>query len=95
MATIEYARYLKSLGVTIIVHTARGMRSCGGNVGRVMAGPAHAVYDVLKRFEIPCDELYFGKPYADAYIDDLALPRLACDDVCPIDAYPSNAAPVS
>jgi capsule biosynthesis phosphatase len=79
VATIEYARYLKSLGVTIIVHTARGMRSCGGNVGRVMAGPAHAVYDVLKRFNIPCDELYFGKPFADAYIDDLA--HNVCEDL--------------
>jgi len=72
LATIEYARYLKSLGITLIVQTARGMRSCGGNVGLIMAGPAQAVYDVLKRYEIPCDELYFGKPYADTYID---LPR--------------------
>lgn len=34
------------------------------------------MYEVFARFEIPCDELYFMKPYADLYIDDLAY------DVC-------------
>jgi hypothetical protein len=37
------------------------------------------VYDVLKRYGIPCDELYFGKPYAHTYIDDLA--HNVCEDL--------------
>jgi hypothetical protein len=55
------------------------MRSCGGNTGLIMARSAQVVYDVLKHYEIPCDELYFGKPYADAYIDDLA--HNVCEDL--------------
>jgi dTDP-glucose pyrophosphorylase len=78
-ATIEYARYLKSLGNTIIVQTARGMRSSGGNPGSVHARAAKAVYDALERFEIPCDELFFLKPHADIYIDDLA--HNVCNDL--------------
>merc|ERR1712000_341236 len=30
-------------------------------------------FETIAKFQIPCDELYFGKPYADAYIDDKAL----------------------
>lgn len=71
-ATIEYARFLKSLGNTIIIQTARGMKSCGGNPGLIHASPAKSVYAVLERYNIPCDELYFQKPHADMYIDDLA-----------------------
>lgn len=78
-ATIEYARYLKSLGNTIIVQTARGMRSSGGNPGVVHARAAKAVYSALERFQIPCDELYFLKPLADIYIDDLA--HNVCNDL--------------
>jgi hypothetical protein len=29
--------------------------------------------DTLEKYEIPYDEIYFGKPYADFYIDDLAV----------------------
>lgn len=78
-ATIDYLRFLKRLGNTIIIYTARGMRSCGGNLGLVHARSAAAVYDVLDRFHIPYDELYLGKPYADCYIDDLA--QNACLDL--------------
>lgn len=70
-ATIDYATFLEGLGTTIIIQTARGMRSCGGNLGIVHAHTAADVYDVIKRFNIPCDGLYYGKPCADCYIDDL------------------------
>ena len=30
-------------------------------------------FETLDKFNIPYDEIYFGKPYADFYIDDLAL----------------------
>lgn len=78
-ATIEYARYLKNLGNTIIIQTARGMRSCGGNLGLLHVQAAASVHAVLERFAIPCDELYFGKPHADVYIDDLA--HNVCEDL--------------
>lgn len=77
--TIQFARYLKSLGNKIIIQTARGMRSCDGNLGLVNTRAAKAVYAVLEAFDIPCDELFFGKPYAHVYIDDLAYN--VCEDL--------------
>ena len=78
-STIEYARFLKRMGNVIIIQTARGMRSCAGNLGLVQVKAAPAVRDVLTRLNIPCDELYFGKPYAHVYIDDLA--HNVCEDL--------------
>ncbi|UJR07104.1 hypothetical protein I4U23_011392 [Adineta vaga] len=49
---------LKSKGHEIVINTARKMVSCNDNVDE--AG-------------IPYDELYFGKPYGDIYIDDRAF----------------------
>lgn len=70
---INYLKYLKSLGHTIIIYTARRMKTHSGNIGAVTADIASITIDTLKKYEIPFDELYFGKPYADFYIDDLAL----------------------
>lgn len=77
--TIQFARYLKSLGNIIIIQTARGMRSCEGNMGLVHTSAARAVYAILEQLDIPCDELFFGKPYAHVYIDDLA--QNVCEDI--------------
>lgn len=77
MKTIEVCRHLKNLGHTIIIHTARRMRTHNGNIGMCIADIGMTTIDTLKKFEIPYDELYFGKPYADYYIDDLCIdPRL-------------------
>lgn len=70
---IDMCRRLHSLGHTIILYTARSMKSNEGQLGKVMANSAKQVFDVLEQFEIPYDEIYFGKPYAHFYIDDLAV----------------------
>ena len=70
---IEFARYLKSFGNVIIIHTARNMKSNGGNIGATVAKIGKITFDTIEKFGIPCDEIYFGKPHADVYIDDLAL----------------------
>jgi len=49
------------------------MRTHHGNVGKINADVGKITFDTLDRFEIPFDELYFGKPYADFYIDDLGV----------------------
>ena len=67
---IEYLRYLKKCGNVIIIHTARRMRTHGGNTGKVMHDVGKITLDTLEKFQIPYDELYFGKPDADYYIDD-------------------------
>lgn len=70
---IAFLRYLKSLGHTIIIYTARRMRTCLGNVGKCVRNIGKITFDTLEKYEIECDEIYFGKPHADVYIDDLAL----------------------
>lgn len=70
---INMLKYLKSLGHHIIIHTARSMKSCGGDIGKVIAKVGPVTWETLKKFDIPYDELYFGKPFADFYIDDLAV----------------------
>ncbi len=70
---IEFARFLKKLGCTIIIYTARRMKTHSGNVGKITADVGKITIDTLENFEIPYDELYFGKPYAHTYIDDLVI----------------------
>jgi len=70
---IKFLKYLKSFGHTIIIYTARRMKTHNGNVGKCLCDIGQITFDTLKKFNIPFDEIYFGKPYADVYIDDLAL----------------------
>lgn len=70
---IAYLQCLKKLGHTIIIHTARRMKTHCGDVGKIIKDVGKITLDTLDNFEIPYDELYFGKPYADFYIDDKAL----------------------
>ena len=69
---IDYLKYLKSFGHTIIIYTARRMKTHHGNTGKLMADIGKITFDTLEKFSIPYDEIYFGKPQADVYIDDLA-----------------------
>lgn len=71
---IDILIYLKSFfGHTIIIYTARRMKTHNGNIGKVFSDIGKITFDTLEKFNIPFDEIYFGKPYADVYIDDLAL----------------------
>lgn len=71
--TINYLKKLKENGHTIIIYTARRMRTHYGNVGAVIADIGQITLDTLKKFDIPYDEIYFGKPYAHFYVDDLMV----------------------
>lgn len=70
---IELLRYLKKLGNIIIIYTARRMKTHKGNIGKINADIGNITFNTLKKFNIPFDEIYFGKPHADFYIDDLAV----------------------
>jgi len=77
---INFVKLLKELGHTIIIYTARRMRTHGGNIGAVVADISTVTFDTLKKYDIPYDEVYFGKPYANFYIDDLAInPSISLD----------------
>lgn len=70
---IRICQHLKSLGHYIIIYTARKMRTNNGNIGKCIADIGEITINTLKNFNIPYDELIFGKPCADFYIDDLAI----------------------
>lgn len=70
---IDYLKYLKNIGHTIIIYTARRMRTHNGNIGKVTKDISKITLEILEKFDIPYDELYFGKPYAHFYIDDLGI----------------------
>lgn len=71
--TINFLKLLKRLGHTIILYTARRMKTHNGNVGAVVADISEVTISTLRKYDIPYDELHFGKPYANFYIDDLAV----------------------
>lgn len=70
---IDFLKYLKRFGNTIIIYTARRMKTYNGNIGKINSDIGKITFETLDRFNIPYDEIYFGKPHADFYIDDLAL----------------------
>ena len=77
---INFVKLLKELGHTIIIYTARRMKTHRGSVGEVIADIGKVTFSTLDNFNIPYDEIYFGKPYANFYVDDLAInPSLSLD----------------
>lgn len=70
---IKFLKYLKGFGNTIIIYTARRMKTHNGNIGKINSDIGKITFETLDNFNIPYDEIYFGKPYADFYIDDFAL----------------------
>lgn len=70
---IDILKKIKLYGNTIIIYTARNMKTYNGNVGKACANIGKITFDTLEKFNIPYDEIYFGKPMADFYIDDLAV----------------------
>lgn len=70
---ISLLKKLRDDGHEIIIYTARRMKTHGGNVGKVIKDIAGITIDTLERLNIEYDELIFGKPIADIYIDDRAI----------------------
>ena len=68
---------LLSTGHYIIITTSRMMDSKHGNVGQVIAACGNATLKTLADLNIPYDEIHFGRPQADLYIDS----SVACASV--------------
>lgn len=78
---VEKLTKLKAAGHTIVISTGRHMKTCQGNVGLVLARQGQVTLEWLARHGIPYDEIYFGKPWADVYVDDNALRFTSWDDI--------------
>ena len=74
---------LKAAGHYLILCTARHMVTCNSNVGMVVARQGKTLLDWLGRHEIPYDELWFGKPHADVYVDDNAHRFIGWSEIAP------------
>ena len=57
------------------------MKTCNGNIGLVQRRIANITMDWLKKYKIPYDEIHFGKPWADIYIDDNAYRFVEWDKI--------------
>jgi len=75
--TARLVRDLYAAGNHIIIYTARGMRTFGGDVNAVTNAHRTAIEASLRDLRIPYHELVLGKPYADFYVDDLAVNAFA------------------
>ncbi|UJR24377.1 hypothetical protein I4U23_005754 [Adineta vaga] len=73
---IQLLRELHAVGHHITIQTARRMKTHNGNVGGVIADIGRVTMETLVKLRIPYDELLFGKPCADVYIEDSAIHAL-------------------
>jgi capsule biosynthesis phosphatase len=70
---INRIRELKNEGHEIIIYTARKMNTHKGNMGLIAKDIYLITLQQLKDNNVIYDEIYFGKPAADIYIDDKAI----------------------
>ena len=80
-SVIEVANNLKAKGHKIIIYTARGMDTFRGNVQLAIDRYYSLTLEQLEQWEVSYDELIFGKPSADVYVDDKALNVLDIDEL--------------
>jgi len=78
---IKLMNELHSNGDHIIIHTGRHMRTCDGNVNEVIKKVGKITKEWLKKNNVKYDELVFGKPHADMYIDDLGVTFDSADEL--------------
>lgn len=70
---VNLLRNLYNDGHHIILHTSRNMKTYNNNIGEINKNTAPILFETLIKHDIPYHEIYFGKPVADFYIDDLAV----------------------
>lgn len=70
---VERIREYKAKGAKIVLLTSRNMNSYNGNIGLINVNTARVLLDWLDRWEIPYDEIIYGKPWPGHhgfYVDD-------------------------
>lgn len=73
---VEKIKLYKKEGAKIIINTSRNMRTYEGNLGLINANTAKVLLKWLDKWEIPYDEILYGKPWAGPrgiYVDDKAV----------------------
>ena len=73
---LDKIKYYKNEGAKIVLYTSRNMNSYKGNVGLINANTAPVLLKWLKKWDIPYDEIVFGKiwpGHKGFYIDDRSI----------------------
>ena len=73
---VDQLRRYRDDGFTIVIYSARNMRTHENSVGKINAFTLPIIIDWLKRHDIPYDEIHVGKPWCGSdgfYVDDRAI----------------------
>ena len=69
-------REYKEGGAKIVLFTSRNMNSYNGNIGLINANTAKVLLQWLDKWDIPYDEIIYGKPWPGHhgfYVDDRTI----------------------
>ena len=73
---VDKLKYYKANGAKIVLFTSRNMNSYNGNIGMINKNTAKVLAEWLEKWEIPYDEIYYGKPWPGHkgfYVDDRTI----------------------
>ena len=70
---VDKIRDYHEKGARIVLFTSRNMNSYNGNIGMINANTAKILLEWLEKWDIPYDEIVYGKPWPGHkgfYVDD-------------------------
>ncbi len=73
---VSKIRKYKEDGAKIVLFSSRNMKSYNGNLGVINKKTAPILIEWLEKWNIPYDEIYFGKPWPGDkgfYVDDRSI----------------------
>lgn len=73
---IEMLKTYRARGFSIVISTARNMRTYEGNEGKIIANTVPVIIEWLAKHEVPYDEIRVGKPWCGTegfYVDDKSI----------------------
>ena len=70
---IEALKAARKRDYKIVISTARRMLTHRGDINKVIEDVDEITTTWLNEFEVPYDEIQYGKPYGVYYIDDKAM----------------------
>ena len=71
---IHFMKYLHHKDYRIIISSARRMLTHNGDVAKIIEDVYEVTEAWLNKYNVPYDELHFGKPYSSTYyVDDKAM----------------------
>lgn len=73
---LQQLKFYKKNGAYIVLFTSRNVNSYEGNIGLINANTAKILLGWLEKWEIPYDEIIYGKPWPGHngfYVDDRSI----------------------